>query len=222
MERNSWPAVAVSAPAPTPMSGKPYETFVALPGPRATIPSASHFRSTWLGSSINSLRHRGYFDRYVALLPDEHRATILESVAGIWLPIDVAVAHYGACEALALSRRDAWEIGVEVTRRVHGTSFSLAIRLAKQAGVTPWTILAQLPRLWERVWRGGGVAVHKAGPKEAILEVVHWRLAAIPYVRHTMPAVVHGVVEMFCSKAYVREVPEMTSPTSLGMRLQWA
>ena len=186
------------------------------------VPDASHFRSTWLNSSVDALRVRGYFDRYVKLLPDAHRATILESVAGVWLPIDVAVAHYGACEALALSRRDAWDIGVEVTRRVHGTTLSLAIRLAKQAGVTPWTILAQLPRLWERVWRGGAVTVHEVGPKEAILEVVRWRVASIPYVRYTMPAVVHGIVEMFCAKAYVREVPAKTSPTSMGMRLQWA
>jgi hypothetical protein len=190
--------------------------------PRAAVQDASHFRSTWLNSSVDALRARGHFDRYVTLLPDEHRATILESVAGIWLPIDVAVAHYGACEALALSRRDAWDIGVEVTRRVHGTTLALAIRLAKQAGVTPWTILAQLPRLWERVWRGGAIAIREVGPKEAILEVMRWRVAAIPYVRQTMPAVVHGIVELFCAKVYVREVPGKNSPTSLGMRLQWA
>jgi hypothetical protein len=175
-----------------------------------------------LSSSLVALRERGHFENYITRLPEEFHPPILESVAGVWLPIEVSIAHYRACDALGLSKREAWDIGVEVTRKVHGTSLALAIRLAKQAGVTPWTILAQLPRLWERVWRGGGVAIYQRGPKEALLEVVQWRPAGIPYVRHTMPAVVHGLVEMFCQKAYVTEAASMMSETSLGFRLQWA
>jgi hypothetical protein len=196
--------------------------FVGFAQPRARVPLATHFRSTWLNSSLTAMRDRGYFERYLALLPPEYHAPILESVAGMWLSIDVAVAHYRACDALNLSRRDAWDIGVSVTRKVHGTSLALAIRLAKQAGVTPWTILGQLPRLWDRVWRGGGVAVYERGPKEAILEVIQWPIAGIPYVRYTMPAVVHGIVEMFCRKVYVSEARGQMSETSLGFRLQWA
>jgi hypothetical protein len=182
----------------------------------------THFRSTWLSSSFNALRERNYFNRYYELLPEPHRAPILESVAGVWLPMEVGISHYRACDALGLSKREAWEIGVEVTRRVHGTSLDLAIRLAKQAGVTPWSVLGQLPRMWDRIWRGGGVAIYQRGPKEAILEAIQWSVAGIPYVRYTMPAVVHGVVEMFCAKAYVTEVRDLVSPTSVGFRLQWA
>ena len=145
--------------------------FVGFAQPRARVPLATHFRSTWLNSSLTAMRDRGYFKRYLALLPPEYHAPILESVAGMWLSIDVAVAHYRACDALNLSRRDAWDIGVSVTRKVHGTSLALAIRLAKQAGVTPWTILGQLPRLWDRVWRGGGVAVTSGDRKKRFLEL---------------------------------------------------
>ncbi len=198
------------------------EPFVPFPVPRARVAAASHFRSTWLNSSLNALRERNHFDRYLTHLSPADRSTILESVAGVWLPIDVCLAHYRACDALDLGKHEGWEIGVEVTRRVHGTSLALAFRLAKQAGVTPWSILTQFPRMWERVWRGGGVAVHKRGPKEAVLEVIQWSAAGIPYVRYTMPAVVHGLVELFCAKAYVTEVPSMTSDTTLGFRLQWA
>jgi hypothetical protein len=203
-------------------SQSPDEPFVPFAVPRARVPAATHFRSTWLSSSLNALRERQHFDRYLALVPDLDRATILETVAGVWLPVEVAMTHYRACDALGLSKREAWEIGMDVTRKVHGTSLALAFRLAKQAGVTPWSILAQLPRLWDRVWQGGGIAIYAAGPKEAILEVIQWRPAEIPYVRHTIPAVVHGVVELFCSKAYVSEVAKLMSPTSLGLRLQWA
>jgi hypothetical protein len=198
------------------------EPFVSFPVPRERVPEASHFRSTWLGSSLNALRERGHYEAYLKHLPPEHKDAILNTVAAIWLPVDVCLAHYRACDALDLGRHEAWEIGMEVTRKVHGTSLALAFRLAKQVGVTPWTILAQMPRLWERVWRGAGISVEKRGPKEALLEVIQWQPAAIPYVRMTMPAVVHGIVELFCKKAFVSEVPKMCTDKALGMRLQWA
>jgi hypothetical protein len=201
-----------------PTSGAP---FVSLPVPRDRVPLASHFRSTWLSSSVRELRERAYYDRYLSLLPAAMRSPIVESVAGVWLPMELCAAHYRACDSLGLSKRDAWEIASAVTRKVHGTSFVLAIRLAKQAGVTPWTIFGQLPRLWERVWRGGGVVVQQVGPKEALVEAVQWPIAGIPYVRNTMPAVVHGVVEMFCAKAYVSEVTALATESSLGFRVQW-
>ena len=194
------------------------DALVALPVPRDQIPLTSHFRSTWLSSSIQALRDRGHYDAYVRALPDDARAPILESVAGVWLPIELCVAHYRTCDALGIGRRDSWDVGVEVSRRVHGTSLA---RLAKQAGVTPWTVLAQMPKLWERVYRGGGVAVHRVGPKESVIEVVQWTIAPIPYVRYSMPAVVHGIVEPFCSKTYVSEVTSLASDTTLGLRVQW-
>jgi hypothetical protein len=179
-------------------------------------------RSTVLIGSIDAMRESPRWDEYVEALDAPFRETLLTSVAATWVPVAAAAAHYRACDALGLSKRDAWDIGVEVTQKVHGTSLALAIRLAKQAGVTPWTILAQLPRLWDRVWQGGGIAVYKHGPKEAVLEAIQWRLAGIPYVRYTMPAVVHGIVEMFCTKVYVTEMKSMMTETSLGMKLQWA
>jgi hypothetical protein len=198
------------------------DVFLDFAVPRARIPDCSQFRSTWLNSSLLALRERELMDRYKAALPPQHHAPILESVAGVWLPIDVALAHYTACGSLGLTRQQIADIGSEVTTRVHGTSLALAVRLAKQAGVTPWTILAQLGRLWERIWIGGGVAVYRRGPKEAIIEIVQWRCADVSYVRLAMPSIVNGVVQMFCTKAYVTEVTAMVGPGALGLKLQWA
>jgi hypothetical protein len=214
------PILSTSAPASL------EELLVPFPAARARVPMATQFRSTWLNSSLVALRERGHFERYVSFLPETDRAAILESVAGTWLPIYVAVAHYRACDALGLSKREAWELGMEVTRRAYGTSLALAFRLAKQAGVTPWSVLEQLPRVWERVWCGGGVAVHKRGPKEALVEIIQWPPAGVPYVRHSLPAVMEAVVELFCKKAYVTEVTtpktEAAPETVIALRVQWA
>jgi hypothetical protein len=203
-------------------SNREGEVFLAFAVPREQVPQATRFRSTWLSSSLTALRDRGLMDRYLGLLPAEYHRPIIEIVAGVWLPIDVCIAHYRACDGLELSKREMWEIGDQVTRRVHGTSLALALRLATQAGVTPWTILAQLNRLWERIWVGGGVAVYKRGPKEAVVELIQWRPAGIPYLRGTMPAVVSGIISMFCAKAYVTELPALGSSSSMGVKLQWA
>ena len=197
------------------------QAFLALPMPRERLPRATMIRSTWIGSSLQALRERQLYDRYLEHLPREYHAPILESVAGSWLPMSLGVAHYRACDALGLSKRESWDIGVQVTRKVHGTSLGLAIRLAKQTGVTPWTVLAQLGRLWDRVYQGGGVSVFKNGPKEAVVEIVGWPLSPIPYVRQSMPAVVHGIIEMFCTKVFTSDVPGLASTSSLGLKLQW-
>ena len=125
-------------------------------------------------------------DRYLTYLSPADRAADPRERVGVWLPIDVCLAHYRACDA-----RQIWgsarvgEIGVEVTRRVHGTSLALALRLAKQAGVTPWSILTQ-PRACGSASGAARAAIYKRGPKEAVLEVIQW--PGLPAFRTRLPA----------------------------------
>jgi hypothetical protein len=56
----------------------------------------------------------------------------------MWFPTEPCMAHYRACDGLQLSKAERWDVGTEVTRKVHGTSIALAFRLATHAGVTPW------------------------------------------------------------------------------------
>jgi hypothetical protein len=199
------------------------EVFLPFPMPRERIPDASHFRSTWLTASIASLRDRGLGDAYAAALAPEHKEQILSVVPGVWLPMNVARAHYAAADSLGLSNAELVEIGESATRRANATALSLAFRLARGAGVTPWTILGQVQRLWDRTClHGGGIAVWKLGPKEARLEVVGYPLADMRYNRITFRGIIGAVVELFCEKAYVREIPSLCDRRSLGFRLSWA
>src|SRR6478609_3254903 len=74
--------------------------FPALPG---AIGELTHVRGTLLASSIQSLRSRGLFERYSAMLSHNYRDRVLNSVAGEWLDTEIALAHYSACDALGLS-----------------------------------------------------------------------------------------------------------------------
>jgi hypothetical protein len=198
------------------------EAFVPFPLPRARIPPVTEFRSAWLRSSIRSLREHELLDRYLTLLPPQHHATILESALGVWLPGEVSIAHYTACEELGLDAQTQIAIGAEVAQRVHGTILSIGVKLAQEAGVTPWTVLAQFGRLWSHIWVGGAVAVFKLGPKEARLELVGWPCAKFTYCKNGITGVTQGLIQLFCRKAYLREIPRLCTPTGLGYRVAWA
>jgi hypothetical protein len=161
-------------------------------------------------------------DRYLANLPAQYHDAVAHSVAGIWLPIEVAVAHYEACDALHLPPEEQVAIGRQVTELVHKTSYSLAIRLVKEAGVTPWACLALQKRLWQRIWEGGDVAVFKLGPKEARVEIAGWPCSRVPYIRRGLRGLLVGQSELFCKKAYASEIPHLCTDTSLGYRVAWA
>src|ERR1700691_3436528 len=114
------------------------EIHLPFPAPKGEIPLVTQFRSTWLTSSLRALKARGQLEAYLALLPPEHHNAVLDSVAGIWLPVGVAIAHYEACDGLHISTAEAVAIGREVHSYAQATVFSLAVKLATGAGATPW------------------------------------------------------------------------------------
>jgi hypothetical protein len=208
-----------------PMDSRPAadaEAFVPFETPRGRVPLARSFRSTWLVSSMAALRERGLIERYFAGLPGKYHEVVVASVAGVWLPVEVAVAHYEACEALHLPQEEVVAIGRQVTELVHKTSYSLAIRLVKEAGVTPWACLALQKRLWQRVWEGGDVAVFKLGPKEARVEIAGWPCSRVPYCRRALRGLLIGQSELFCRRAYASEIAHLCTATTLGYRIAWA
>lgn len=200
------------------------EILLPFPGGvgRDAVAVAKQFRATWLAGSLRALRERGYYERYLAQLPREFHDAVLSSVAGTWLPTEVAVAHYDACDRLELAPHELFEIGREVTRQVHGTVLGFIVRLAKGAGATPWTVLPKLGDLWNRIWIGGGVCVVKLGPKEGRVEIAGWPCARTTYCRVAMRGVVTSLVELFCQRAYASEIRALSTPLTLGFRLSWA
>jgi hypothetical protein len=198
-----------------PLHGK---VFLALPAEHSV---ATHFRSTWLTSSIAALRERGLFDAYVAALPAEHREAVLATVAGSWLAMATAMAHYGACDRLELPTNELLALGVAATRRAQTTNFSFVARLATNIGVTPWTILSQAHRLWASTCTGGGLEIWELGPKEARIDIVGFPLARYRYNRVTIRGIVQTVAERFCTKVYAREISEACNDTDLAFRVSW-
>jgi hypothetical protein len=158
----------------------------------------------------------------MSLLPAEYHAAVTASVAGTWLPIDVAVQHYNACDRLALGTLDILSIAQDVTKRVHGTALRTFLTLAQGLGMTPWTALDHAATLWRRCWEGGDVSVVRLGPKEARVEIAGWPCASTAYCRVACRGIITSIIEPFCVKAYVREESALCGRLTLGYVASWA
>jgi hypothetical protein len=197
------------------------EVILPLPSPRSLVPKTTQVKGAWLASSVRSLRSAGCFDRYFEVVAPEYRELLRAPAASEWYPVEMMIAHYTAAEALDLPTEQIVEIGRNATAAAHHAVIDVAVKLVVASGATPWTAIQQLGRLWTRTFVGGGIGAAKLGPKEARIEMVQWPCCANRYVRAGIRGVALGLVETFCQKAYVHEIPEMLTPSSLGLRLSW-
>ena len=198
--------------------GEPYAQTGSV-GPMRPI---THIRSATISSSILSLQSRGLHEAYVSKLrPSDHEG-ISSAKDGQWTPIALAVAHYRALDELRLGPSMTEAMGAAVSARLQGGGGFLGtiVRATKSAGVTPWALCSQYPRLWDRLFIGGGIVVRKAGPKDAVFESHHLALADIPYFRQAYMALHRAGLELFARRVVVQEVAG-SSARCFSIRAGW-
>jgi hypothetical protein len=204
------------------MMGVEPDVVVPFTLPRIRLGAATEARSTLITLSIDAVRGRGRLRDYSALLPRHHREEILSSVAGTWMPMRVAFAHYEAVEALGFTTVEATEIGRAVGDRINGTFLGTMVRMASTAGMTPWFILSNTGKLYERMFRGGGgISVTRYGPKDAHVDVVGLPLVSVPYFRAAMRGMFQAACELVSRRVYVRDVPHRGGAGNAALRISW-
>lgn len=174
------------------------ECLIALPNPLVVV---DQVRSTLIQSSLNALRTHGHFARYEALLNIGYRERVLGSLGPEWLPLAAAEAHYDACDRLALTQEEILRIGEDVGDRIQGTFLGTLVRKARLVGLTPWLLLGQFERLWERLMTGGGVALYKTAPKDARVEIYGLPLARFAYFRAAFCGVISTGIRLGAGRA---------------------
>jgi hypothetical protein len=203
------------------MTSEP-EVVIPFPVPRERVTLATEYAGSALATSFRILREWGHYDAYMEHLPREYHEQVLGIVSGQWVPIELALAHYRACNELRLPHEEIVEMGEESSRRLYSPLFVLAAKLVSKAGVTPWSVFRKLPESWARTLRGGSaVSVVKLGPKEARFELEGYPLAEIEYVRVGFIGVVKNPLELFCRRATVREVRGPRRPNSAAYVATW-
>jgi hypothetical protein len=194
------------------------DVILAFPSP---IRPMRHLRSTLIMASVASLKKAGRFEAYQQALAREHREAVLGAIAATWLPLEVALAHYAACDALGLSVEQQVQAGRGTFTGARPTLLGTAVALARTAGFTPWQAFPLYQRFWDRGCDGGGVTVVQVGPKDAHITIVQVPLMASAYFRNGLRGLCAGLTELFCQRAYVTERSHAT-PGTLAVRVQWA
>jgi hypothetical protein len=160
------------------------------------IVPATHVRSTLIQSSLRTLTLRGHYDKYLGRLDPLYREIIVNTLGPCWLPIEVGIAHYGACDALRCEKDELLAIGEAVGDRIQGTFLKTLVHAARTAGINPWVVLKRFDRLWERLLQGGSVELVKIGPKDLIIDVREGYLPQFEYFRIAFCGVVSTGIKL--------------------------
>jgi hypothetical protein len=169
------------------------------------IEPCTHVRSTLLIGSLRALRTRGHGNAYDAVVNPRVLATISAIGVPQWLPIDIAEAHYAACDALRLSVDEMLKIGAIVAPTA-ASGVQVIFHTARTTGATPWTVLDRAPTYWHRMYEGSALAVTRTGPKDATIAIRRNCLARFAYWRIGLRGVVVELARALSQAAYAREV----------------
>ena len=198
------------------------ELFVPFPESMRTAPETTAVRSTTVIVSRQGIKDRGYFEEYKKNLPAKSEAELEAAVAGVWLPIELGIDHYVACDRLKLGVLQEREMGGLALRKLGDTMMGTMAKSLGSAGIVSlWDVLRRYSMFFSANFRGGGSRVWKMGPKDAILEVCGFPLARVPYLRHAYGGLLGEGARFFLTSSYVAEVPRLCTPTTLGFRVSW-
>jgi hypothetical protein len=179
--------------------------------------TVSEVRGSLIASSLTTIRERGLFERYVQHLPPTQRDNILYVLAASWVPLDLAMTHYEACDAMGLGDSELDELGNHVAQRIMGTFLGTLVRSARHVATS--IPLGQYSRLWERLLVGGSCSVHMLGMKDARIESRGVPMFRYRYFRSGYLGLVRGASLMFRTAAFTRL--RRASNDSLTMELNW-
>lgn len=195
------------------------EVAQGIPKHTGALVAATQFRSTPIITSQETLRANGHFHRYVELLGNG-REEILHCLAGTWLPMATARAHYDACDALGLSPSEQFAMGRAAAEHARTGWLSTFMSLARGAGATPWVWVERADRIWPRLMNGGYATAFRLGPKEARLEYGGCELFDVPYFRNGFRGMIDMLGCLLSKKHYTRELPRRTKGEVI-FRVQW-
>jgi hypothetical protein len=198
------------------------ELIVPFPEALRSVPVATGIRSTTVITSRRGIKERGYFEKYKRSLSAQSEAALEQAVAGVWLPMELGVDHYLACDALGLGLSEQRELGGLALRRLRDTLMGTMAKNLGSAGIVSlWDVLRRYHTFYEANFKGGGSRVWKVGPKDALLEIAGLPLARIPYLRHAYGGLLSEGARFFHPTSHVTEVPRLCGDTSLGFRVAW-
>lgn len=186
-------------------------------------PTVTHMRGLLFVDALENLRTWDLYARYEQHIAREHRDAIAQALASSWVPMEHAIAHYAACDALQLNGSQLQAMAGQITQRIASTLFASVVRKIRGAGVESFKLaLGNTDRLHQRLYRGGAVRVIMTGRKDAVVETYGFPIAQSRSFRGGVAAFGEFSAAMFCKAAVVRHtVPSEPNASSLALAYSW-
>lgn len=197
------------------------EVFLTLRSAPAAVKKVTLVRGKLLVSSLAAVKNLGRLEDYRRVSPPDTLAYFDGAIAAEWAPVHVAMGHYKALDRIELTAREQVELGSEVARRVQVSIIATLARLSTNAGVTPWTALAQFQKLWDRVFNGGDVQIDRVGPKDAIVHAYGNPLFASSFFCNACRGHVQVLTQLFCTRSFARDYTR-SGDEGITIRVSWA
>jgi hypothetical protein len=172
-----------------PLSGE-----VVVPHEKNAQPVTA-LRNALLQSSLAGLREHGFFERYSQHMPAADLQELTSNLGPSWVSVDLAHAHYGACDTMKLSAEELDAIGKSVGERVRDTSIVVAGSKNREEAFDVWASIRQLHRVWNRIYKGGSVQITKLKATEQLIHFRGFSLNKYHYFRHANLAAIEAVHE---------------------------
>jgi hypothetical protein len=152
----------------------------------------------------------------------QHRQTLADLVSGTWVDVAVELAHFRAVDLLDLAPTELHSLGLSAGEGVLRYQTSTLLRMSREIGINPWTVLPHAQRMWDRMCKGGDVSIERVGPKEVVTTLHHGHpvLASSAYFRTMIRGVFHAGLSLWCTRCYVTEVASASD--TLVFREAWA
>lgn len=181
---------------------------------------ATAVRGTLVISALEGLRAQRALEPLLTELPSALHEELLSASPLRWVPMAQLVELCLAVDRLRLTDRQLAEIGGAAASSIAATVLSTILRTA---GASPWTIVSNVDRLWDRFYEGGGITVMRLGPKDACIELSGMPHAVTRYCRATTQAFFQALTAKLARSVQAMPTrPRTVSPLSFAFTLSWA
>lgn len=134
-------------------------------------------------SSIAEIQQLGLYDEYRANIDKATLEHILELIGPGWMPVELAQAHYGACNRLSLSDEQIHAAGLRAGEKM-GSQLIVGAQISSLPSErSAWELIAAFSRMGRRMHEGGSTQYLKLGPSKLQIEHVGNPLFAERYYR---------------------------------------
>jgi hypothetical protein len=180
-------------------------------------------RGSVIVASLYGLKQLAQYERYLQRLDPKRREEVVFCLASSWVPVELALAHYAAHDALELSSAELSSMCELVAERMACAFLGPVLRGSRveARGGSPWAALREYRRTWERLMEGGTVALRELGEKEAVFEIRGAPMLRSSAFRQTVLALSRRALGAFALRTFVRELSWSGDSEEIRILLRW-